>query len=779
MIKPIGLIRQKFICKGRVQGVGFRPAIARLAGEDGFGGYVQNTSAGVIICLEGEESGVRLFKESLRDRLPPLIIVEEIDFIHEEHLFEGESIRPFSIEDSLHDAQINMSLPADLAICKPCSQEIFDPSNRRYLYPFTTCTHCGPRYTLVEELPYDRERTLMSEFPLCQDCLREYNEFSDRRYHAESLACPQCGPRLEYVQGEDSIFAEKALLECRNDLRNNKIVAIKGLGGYQIALNPFTLDLIRKLREKKNRPAKAFALMAANLSVAKKYVEVSEQEESVLLSPQAPILILKRRSDLDQAQNEMLDLICPDSSYVGLMLPTTPLHMLLFARDFEKSGFPELLLMTSANAGGEPICIHDNEAEERLSFVCDSLLKHNRKIRVATDDSVLRVNQEQSIMYRRARGYAPDAIKSVRKSDSCILAMGADLKNTIAFMKNEKVYLSQHIGDLELAETQDSLHSTLNSFKDYMKVDPRVVVVDRHPGYYSHHLGKRIAKEYSAEILEVQHHHAHGMACLTENKLEKGLALVFDGTGYGTEGELWGAECLFIEGNHFERLGSFQPVPLPGADAAVKDIRRQLVGRMAGMTDFELNDVWRKKLNISEDELATWLWQSRQSINAPLSSGAGRLFDAVASLLGLGPDKVSYEGQAAIRLEETAMRSTYLSHDILPYDICDSESMRLIDWSPMFLSIFENRPNFDQNRIAAQFHHTLASAALKMALFAREKSGVNQIALSGGVFQNILFSSLIMELLTNNSFEVFCHKDLPANDGSISYGQAVVAAISL
>ncbi len=762
---------------GVVQGVGFRPTIKRLADEAGLGGWIQNRSGSVTMELVGPSGRVREFLHTLPRRIPPMAQLDQIIIRGESAVDTPPAATGFDIVESARSDENRVVIPADLAMCPDCRREILDPANRRFGYPFTTCTNCGPRYTVVNAMPYDRVRTTMSAFPLCDDCAREYEDPGDRRYHAESIACPVCGPKLRLVSPSGEAVAGDPLCEVRAAIARGSIVAVRGIGGFLLAADATNADALASLRERKRRPAKPFALMARNLGVIRHKVRTTAAAEDLLRGAVAPIVILPIR-DEDDAASLPWDLIAPDTRTLGVMLPTSPLHTLLFEQlPGDETPTFDWLVMTSGNRRSEPICISNDEALERLRDIADLFLVHDREINLRSDDSLFSVGSGGAQVWRRARGLAPGAIRLRHPLARTVLAMGTELKNTIAVGFDDRVVASPHVGDLETPEAIDALTRLARELPAFLHRKPEVIAVDLHPDMHATRIGEERARELGIDVVRVQHHHAHAAAALAEHGLDSGLALVFDGTGYGTDGHIWGAELLCVEPGGFTRLATFAPAPLPGGDAAVVRPARQVVGR-AVLLGMPIHESQCDRLGISRDEIDAWTTQCRTGLNTPLTHAAGRLFDSVSALLGVAPATTSYEGQAAIRLETAARRWDH--HGVLPgmpFVTTEEDGMLRVDWSPAMACLLDPTHSHDDiPRCAYAFHRALAEACAKMAEFGRARTGHTCVALSGGVFMNGLLARLARTVLQRNGFMVLTHRDVPPNDGGIAFGQVVVAA---
>lgn len=766
---------------GVVQGVGFRPTVYRLALLAGLGGSVQNRTGVVRIVLEGPTDRVDAFLRDLPARLPPRARIDGCRTLSTDAIPPAPGVPPFSIRESEFDLPARPSVPVDLAMCPACREEIFDPSDRRHGYAFTTCCDCGPRYTVIESCPYDRLRTTMRAFPLCDDCRREYADPSGRRFHAESIACPACGPRL-WIAGADGHPLDAAPLpRARAALAEGAIVAVRGLGGFLLAVNALSPDAVRRLRDRKRRPHKPFAVMAPDLETARRYCEVPEAAAALLESPLAPIMILQPRGDSPAP----VGLLSPDAATLGLMLPTSPLHLLL-ARPLPGDPVPpfDLLVMTSGNRSGAPICLNNEEALDALSGVADFFLLHDRAIELRADDSLVALRGGRPQVWRRARGYAPDALRLRRSLRRAVLAMGAELKNAIAVAAGDEVFLSPHIGDLEAPEAVEHLRKVADRLPEFLRIRPDVVAVDLHPDMHSTRLGHEIARRLGVPVVRVQHHHAHAAACLAEHGVDEALALVFDGTGLGVDGSIWGAEVLHLAGDAaYRRIGSFVPAPLPGGDASVLDPRRQLVARWASM-GLPADRAACERLSVAEPAAALWTRQAESGLNSPASHAAGRVFDAFAAALGIAPTRVSYEGQTAIRLEGVAARACAAGTPIpqLPGDVPAGFASRTeggmlwIDWAPLFRGLRAQAPReSDVAGLALAFHEAVARAALCMAEHGRNVTACGVVALTGGVFMNKILHERASALLETAGFRVLTHAAIPPNDGGIAFGQAIVA----
>ena len=762
-------IRKTFDLVGIVQGVGFRPTLHRLAVARGLGGTARNRTGSVRLVLEGTPETIADFMAELPRLLPAQARLDRVVPVAEAPL--TGPVRPFAILASESDSRMDVVIPADLALCEDCAAEILNPADRRYGYPFTTCTLCGPRYTVVHATPYDRERTTLSVFPLCPDCEREYRDPTDRRFHAESIACPACGPTLALYDRDRQPVPGSPLRETRRRLAQGALVAVRGLGGYLLACDAMNGSAIETLRHRKTRPDKPFAVMARSLETLRRHARIRAAEARLLRSARAPIVLLDWRRGRPACPRHWIG---PDTDTVGAMLPTTALHTLLFEPLADDPVPPfELLIMTSGNRGGEPICLSNEEAFDRLADMADVFLTHNREINLRNDDSIAVLRERAPQLWRRARGYAPDPVVLARPLRRAVLAMGAELKNAIAVAQGDKATLSPHIGDLESPEAVASLEHVAVALPKFLHVRPHMVAVDLHLDMQATRTGRALAAQWNVPVFAVQHHHAHAVACLAEHRRERGLALVFDGTGWGPDERIWGAELLEIQGTEYRRLATFKPVPLPGGNAAVRQPVRQLAGRWfaAGITP---DPALLQRMGIADDALAIWRKQCEQGVNAPHTHAAGRLFDVFSALLGFAPANVTYEGQAAIRLE-TAARQGRSSLNF-PFRASEENGMLVLDWADSFRLLSEDRYALSRDAdLAMAAHRAVAQAALRMIEYGLSRSRERTVALSGGVFMNGILTRLTTQGLRRMKTRVLLHRQTPPNDGGIALGQAVVA----
>ncbi len=750
---------KKIYIRGIVQGVGFRPTVYTYALEYGLDGWVRNTSSGVEILVSGTQDSLEGFIERLRENPPPLAKVDS--FIIEE--LNPPSNEGFEIFESEPKEGEFLPISPDLSICPDCLRELFDSSDRRYRYPFINCTNCGPRYTIIQDIPYDRPKTTMFPFTMCSECKEEYDNPLNRRFHAQPVACPHCGPQVWFeTAGNITCRGNEAIREAREWIKVGKIVAIKGLGGYLLACDVANKSAVGNLRLRKKRIQKPFALMASDMEAIRVQCEVSKQEENLLLSAEAPIVLLERKKECLLPEE-----LAPGQHTLGFMLPYTPLHHLLLEKE---SGYPKILVMTSGNLSEEPIAYTDEDARQKLTSITDAFLMHNREIKIRTDDSVVRLFRDQVYPIRRARGYTPSPIRLPR-SVSPILGVGAELKNTVTLARENYAFMSHHIGDLENLETTDSFNQAIPHFERLFRVKTERIACDLHPDYRSSLYAAERACVEEIPLVKVQHHHAHLAACLADNhwNSEKPvIGVCFDGTGLGTDGAIWGGEFLLGGYSGFSREYHLSYVPLPGGDAAISKPYRSALAYL-----WNAGIAWEEDLFPvavpPEAEKALILQQLVKNINSPRTSSMGRLFDAVSSLLGIC-QIATYEGQAAIELENFtgADTSTYFSFDFL-----DDQ----IDVSEMFSGIVSDlRNGTEKTHISAKFHNTLAQIVLAAVQKIQRKAGVSTVALSGGVWQNMRLLEGTIGLLEEKGFNVLWHQQVPANDGCISLGQIMVAS---
>ena len=767
---------------GVVQGVGFRPFVHRLALDSGLAGWVRNESGEVFLEIEGPADSLEAFLTRLRAEAP---VLARIDGLETEPV-PARGIEGFRVLESVATGG-RLPVSPDVATCEPCLDELFDPDDRRYRYPFITCTDCGPRYTVIEDMPYDRVRTSMRTFPQCDGCRREYTDPANRRFHSETNSCPACGPRvwLEVPGGQPAEAGDHAIGAAASRLIAGEVVAIRGLGGYHLACDASDEDAVARLRERKARDRKPLAVMVPDLEAAKRLGRVGAAEKRLLLSPERPIVLLRSAADSGLAPS-----VSPGLDTVGVMLAYTPLHALLLEE------VDRALVMTSGNLSELPICTSNAEARERLGDVADAFLMHDREIVARYDDSVVRVMAGAPAFIRRARGYAPLPVPLPVAPAQPLLAVGPHLKNTFCLAAEEAAFVSQHVGDLENAETLDHYREALHRFRALFRIDPEVVVRDQHPGY----LSTRIAEEMGlSRVIEVQHHHAHIAAVAGEHSVgDPVIGIAFDGTGYGDDGNTWGAEFLLSDLTGYRRLGQLRYAPMPGGDLAARSPWRVAAGYASLEPD--LARVLERAFRGVEGETRRIVEaQIERRINAPLASSMGRLFDAASAVLGLRSE-ARYEGQAAMELE--ALASRYLAglgsrdadaaariHEAgarsalpvveLPIDRAAGEPA-VLDPLPLLADLAERAESgTPTGLLAAAFHLSVGLATVGFAVSACAEQKIGRVALGGGVFQNALLLAIVERGLEAEGLHVLLPERLGPNDGAVSYGQAVVAAARL
>jgi hydrogenase maturation protein HypF len=760
------LERRRVTIRGVVQGVGFRPFVYRLAREHRLTGWVRNTGAGVEVEVEGEAGKLEAFVRLLRMEAPPLARIEHL----ESRACEPRGDAVFRILPSRVRTGELQPISSDVATCTACLAETDDPGARRFRYPFTNCTHCGPRFTIIEALPYDRARTTMRAFPLCAACREEYEDPADRRFHAEPIACPTCGPKLEFrVQGhtQDHAVGDAALRSVVSALRAGRIVAVKGLGGFQLTCDAADQSAVARLRDRKHREAKPFALMVADLDTARALCEVSDAEAALLTSPRAPIVLLRRREPAPDGAPRLAGSVAPGLGTLGMMLPPTPLHHLLL----RECGGP--LVMTSGNRSEEPIAGENGEATERLGGTADAFLLHDREISSRYDDSVVRIVGPDEVVLRRARGYAPEPVRLPRAAPAPILAVGPQLKNTFCLVREDQAFVSQHIGDLDDALTLAHYHRTLALYRGLFGVEPEVVAYDLHPGYAATRFARSLD---GVRQIGVQHHHAHVVSCMAEHGItEPVIGVAFDGAGYGTDGAVWGGELLVADWQKFRRAAHLAYLRLPGGDMAARQPWRMGLSALFHAFGDQAGEVAAELLAaIPEGKRTTVLGMVRRGVHALPTSSAGRLFDAVAALVGVRYAN-QYEGQAAMELEARVDQSEQAA-----YSLPLTGGVHIWDPGPLIRAIVDDvRRGTAAGIIAARFHNALSSAVVEGCRGLRENEGLATVVLSGGCFQNRRLLSRTRAGLEREGFRVLTHRCVPPNDGGISLGQAAIALATL
>lgn len=766
---------------GIVQGVGFRPFVYALAARHQLKGWVRNTSAGVDIQVDGSPDALQSFIEQLRLEAPPLAHIDQIEY----EFCPPDGYSNFEIIPSQSVLDAFQPISPDVTVCLDCLAETFDPHARRYRYPFTNCTNCGPRFTIIKDIPYDRPLTTMAVFQMCPECFAEYSNPLDRRYHAQPIACPECGPHIWLEDANQpsipTCTGEQALQKAIELLAGGKILAIKGLGGFHLACDALNPSAVTRLRRLKLRVDKAFALMLPDLITVDFHCQTSPAECALLESTQRPIVILRRKPGSTIALE-----VAPGQDTLGVMLPYTPLHYMLFAPyPGQPTGQPALsaLVMTSGNLSEEPIATDNDDARQRLAPLADALLLHNRPIHTRCDDSVMRIfqapngNQPSELPLRRSRGYAPFPVH-LPWATPPILAVGAELKNTFCVTRQQYAFLSHHIGDLENYETLRSFEDGIQHFERLFRIKPELLACDLHPDYMSTRYALKRSEKEGTPVLQIQHHHAHIAACMVENGLtgEKPvIGVAFDGTGYGDDGAVWGGEFLIADFQHYERPAHLPYVRLPGGDKAAHEPWRMALAWLKGCGIAWAEDLFpiRYGLNRTAFPQQQGLALSRQiesGVNSPLTSSVGRLFDAVSALIGVR-QTANYEAQAAIELETIAD-----AHEFSSYNFMLDQDHQIIA-TPVFDAIIKDlTTGLSSSRIAARFHQGLAQMVLEVCLRLRQQYAIDQVCLSGGVWQNVTLLSRTVPLLHKNHFNVFLHRKVPPNDGGLALGQAAIAA---
>jgi hydrogenase maturation protein HypF len=745
--------------QGMVQGVGFRPFIYQLAHRHRLLGYVANTPQGVELEIEGGQQDLHEFFADLPARLPPLASIIRM---------ETEELPPlpyaaFEIRSSEHGAGRAALISPDTAICADCLRELFDPQDRRYRYPFINCTNCGPRYTIIRDIPYDRVNTSMAPFTMCEPCEREYHDPLDRRFHAQPNACWECGPRVWLTDaGGRDLLAADPIAAAAEKLKEGGIVAVKGLGGFHLAVDATQNEAVKRLRLRKGREEKPLALMSWDLKEIERYVNLGDLDRELLTRSQRPIVLVPKGPGNPIAQE-----VAPRNHYLGVMLPYTPLHYLLLSHGFLA------LVMTSGNLTEEPIAIDNGEALRRLGAIADYFLCHDRDILLRSDDSVVRVAAGRPRQVRRSRGFVPVPV-FLRKAMPSVLALGGELKGTICVTKEDRAFVSQHLGDLENLETLDFLDLTVRHLRRILEVQPRLLVHDLHPDYLTTQVAMA---QKELPTLAVQHHHAHVVSGMAEHRLDgRVLGLALDGTGYGADGRIWGGEILAVDEGGYERLGHLAYVPMPGGTAAIKEPWRMAVsylyatfGEAHFANEGPLGRGW------SRERIEVLLQMIRGQVNSPLTSSCGRLFDGVAALVGLR-DRIAYEGQAAIELEQ-CMEPTA---ECYRYEFNEVDGLLLLSPTAIFAQVAEDAAaGTSAGVVSGRFHRTLVEMFAEACRYLASRHGLTRVVCSGGVFQNVYILTSLGRRLRELGLEVYTHELVPSNDGCISLGQALVGASSV
>ncbi|MEA5618243.1 carbamoyltransferase HypF [Cronbergia sp. UHCC 0137] len=766
---------------GTVQGVGFRPTVYRLARNFGLKGDVFNDGEGVVIRIAGGEEEITGFVNKLYQECPPLAKIHQV--------IRGRYFGEFDFDNFVISQSVNTvvrtEISPDAATCPQCQKEIFDPFSRYFRYPFTNCTHCGPRLSIIRAIPYDRNNTSMVDFSMCRECEKEYQNVENRRFHAQPIACHVCGPTawLERADGKAVISDMFSMLDDVDAvctlLQKGEIVAIKGLGGIHLACDATLENAVIKLRNRKQRYHKPFALMARDINIISEYCHINDLEKTLLTSPAAPIVLLNIKD-----HKKLPSSIAPGQNILGFMLPYTPLHHLILSR------MNRPIVLTSGNIADEPQCIDNEEAKNKLSKIADYFLLHNRDIINRVDDSVVRVIDNKIQTMRRARGYAPAPIILPPGFEKVppILAMGSELKNTFCLLQEGKAILSQHLGDLENAAAFSAYQDTLNLYLNLFEHKPEIIAIDKHPEYLSAKLGKELATANQIPLYQIQHHHAHIAACMAENQISLDakpvLGIAYDGLGYGEDGKLWGGEFLLADYRNFQQLATFKPIPIIGGKQAIYQPWRNTYSQLTNAFTWE--EIKEKYSNLEiisflENKNPKLLNQiMKKGINSPLTSSVGRLFDAVAAAIGICREECSYEGQAAIEME-AIVDINILNNDEetlnYPFNLEKSDNIYYISTSPIWLQILNDiKQHISSSEIAAKFHKSLAIAIATTVKKIRQEHEFNQVALTGGVFQNRILLEQVKMRLEKLEIEVLTHSIVPANDGGLSLGQSVITA---
>ena len=744
-------VRWEIKVKGIVQGVGFRPFVYRLAFKYQLTGRVKNTPQGVLIDLEGGEDKIAEFKAELKSNFPPLAQIEAINF--EEKSVQG--YKKFEIKDSQNNSQPLTLISPDTAVCTQCKEELQNTNNRRFRYPFINCTDCGPRFSIIKSLPYDRRATTMASFSMCKQCRKEYEDPASRRFHAQPNACFKCGPTTRLIDNKGKVLkTEQPIKEAVGLLTEGKILAVKGLGGFHLICDATQKEVVERLRKRKRRPDKALAVMIKDIKTVKEYCLVRKKEAKILQGIRKPIALLDKKQKLP-------DNIAPDTNQLGVMLAYTPLHYLLFSQGLE------VLVATSANESGLPIEYKNQAAKERLAKIADYFLLHNREIEAPIDDSVVQVSLGEVRVIRRARGYVPKPVR-IEKGPQ-ILACGADFKNTFCLSKDKFAFLSQYNGDLTNRETQQRFKTNLNHLKQVYDIEPQIIAHDLHPDYYT----TRWAKKISGKKVAVQHHHAHLVSTMAEQDIKPPvIGLVFDGTGLGTDGKIWGGEFLVCNYRDFSRVGHLNYVGMPGGDKAAVEPWRMAVSYLFKQAKGKID--WDLFTNLERKKVKPVVRMLKQDLNCPKTSSLGRLFAGVSALLGLAK-KRSYRPQAALKLEQAALE--VLTEKYYSYQLIKKEGKYIVDTDLIIMEISKDIIKGEEVEIIAhKFHNTVVNFAVKLAKLIRDEYSLDRVVLSGGAFQNRLISRKIYNQLTKAQFKVYLPQKIPCNDGGLALGQLVVAS---
>lgn len=754
----MGKIRKIIEIYGIVQGVGFRPFVYNLASKNNLTGHVNNNSNGVFIDIQGEKDNINEFVIELRENPPELARINEIRIKNKN---VNKKYVKFDIKFTENNLNPTTYISPDYSICDKCKEEIFDEKNKRYRYPFTNCTCCGPRFTIIKKLPYDRVSTTMNEFEMCEACKAEYDNPSNRRFHAQPNACPNCGPKvfLKNKNGELLNYSD-CLKETAKFLKKGEIIAIKGLGGFNLSCDAKNEKSIKLLRERKHKPSKPLAVMMKDIETVRKYCDLSEEEEKILLSNKRPIILLRKKKNYSLPEN-----LAPNNKMIGVMLPYTPLHYLIFNNDLD------VLVMTSANMSGEPIIYKNDEALRKLRNIAEYFLLHNREIYINIDDSVTRYILKNERLIRPGRGYAPNSI--LMKSEIEILALGSQLKNTISISNGTDIFISEYIGDIENKETINNFQKVIKHYLEIYKVKPKVIVYDKHPGfvYKQLNLEEDLNLHYCIKYIETQHHHSHIVSCMVENKIdEKVIGIAYDGTGYGDDKKIWGGEFFVCNKKIYKRIGHLEYFKLPGGESAIKNPWKIAISLLYKVYKDKYIEYVPKHINSNKINIIKKMID--KNINSPETSSIGRLFDGVSALLGL-IQEVSFEGEAAINLENISNEKI---NDFYKYNISNEENILIIKLNDFIREIIDDiRLKISNDIISAKFHNTIVEITNDMAKKIRKISNINVVALSGGVFQNKILLEKTVKKLEESGFNVYTNKIIPCNDSGISLGQLVIA----
>lgn len=745
--------RKRVRIEGIVQGVGFRPFVYQLACNLGISGWVRNDSRGVLVEVEGEIGALSRFLWSLRSDVPPLASVT---------LFEMEDLPPegakgFSILSSEVTEGLRTQVAPDSHVCEDCLSELFNPGDRRYGYPLINCTNCGPRFSIVTGIPYDRPQTTMVDFPMCPQCLAEYTDPLSRRFHAQPNACPDCGPQLRLLNSRGQRVEGDPVQTAVELLKQGKVLAVKSLGGYHLAVDAANDEAVRELRRRKARDEKPFALMSSSIEEVVSYTAAGETEVRLLCSVERPIVLVRQKPNTPISEH-----VAPGNNYYGVMLPSAPLQYLLLRKNFLA------LVMTSGNLSDEPIAFEDADAMERLAGIADYFFVHDRRIQTRTDDSIARVMAGKAMLIRRSRGFVPRGI-FLPTSQVAVLAVGAELKSAVCLTDGDRAFLGPHVGDLKKQAVFESFIGNIDHLKSLLEIEPQIIAHDLHPDYYSTRYAEQVSGLHK---IGVQHHHAHLASCMAENGVsEPCIGVVFDGTGYGEDGHIWGGEFLVGDFEGYRRAGHLAYVPMPGGDAAVKEPFRMALAYLQQAYGDKLPSADLLS-RISPPDLKLLGQMIAKSINSPLTSSAGRLFDAVSALLGIR-DRVSFEGQAALELEMQADQQEKVGY---PYDVLEDDKGLTVRFDVMIRAMVDDLANqIPVALISGRFHNTLAFVVAEVCTLLRNTTGLNRVALSGGVFQNCLLTEKCIRILSRGGFEVLTHSLVPPNDGGLALGQAVIA----